>query len=88
MNLRKWSVRAVLAGAALVLLAMSVLAQRGQYGRYQDPDDEPQPVFPTSAEFHFIRVEYTDLPEFHRGYGFASRSGMGNGWWAARKATR
>jgi hypothetical protein len=79
----KWSMRAGLALAALLLLAAAGSAQRGRfgYGRLQDPDDDPQPVFPTSAEFHFIRVEYTDLPQYHRGYGFASRSGMGDGWW-------
>jgi len=69
--------------AALLLLAIAGFAQRGfgRYGGFRDPDDDPTPAFSTSAEFHFIRVEYTDLPEFHRGYGFASRSGMGTGWW-------
>jgi hypothetical protein len=36
---------------------------------------------PREAEFHFIRVEYTDLPEYSRGYGYASRDGVGFGWW-------
>lgn len=34
-----------------------------------------------SAEFHFLRVEYTDLPEFHRRWGYSSRDGSGSGWW-------
>jgi hypothetical protein len=43
-------------------------------------DDEAQlPV--REAEYHFIRLEYTDLPQFHRGFGFASRMGQGSGWW-------
>lgn len=34
-----------------------------------------------SSEFHFIRLEYTDLPQFHRRFGFSSRDGSGSGWW-------
>src|SRR5262249_30277106 len=34
-----------------------------------------------AAEFHFLRVEYTDLPQFHRGWGWSSRDGTGTGWW-------
>jgi hypothetical protein len=26
-------------------------------------------------------MEYTDLPQFHRGFRYASRDGMGSGWW-------
>lgn len=37
--------------------------------------------FDAAGEFHFIRLEYTDLPQFHRGYGFSSRGGTGRGWW-------
>ena len=33
------------------------------------------------AEFHFLRMEYTDLPQFQRGFGFRSRNGRGRGWW-------
>ena len=66
--------------AALLLLAVTGLAQR--FGRgFQGHDEGPAPVFPEHAEFHFIRVEYTDLPEFHRGFGFSSRDGRGTGWW-------
>ena len=61
--------------SASLVLATALLAQRSHSG----PDD--QPTFPAGAEFHFIRTEYTDLPEYHRGFGFASRSARGNGWW-------
>jgi hypothetical protein len=60
------------------LLAAVALAQRG---RFQAREETPQPVFPSGAEFHFIRMEYTDLPEYHRRFGFASRAGTGEGWW-------
>ena len=26
-------------------------------------------------------LEYTDLPQYHRGFGYASRDGQGTGWW-------
>jgi hypothetical protein len=62
-----------------VLLAMTGLGQRS---RFQEPEEEgPRPVFPSLAEFHFIRVEYTDLPEYHRYFGFASRGARAEGWW-------
>jgi hypothetical protein len=66
-----------------LLLAAGAFGQRFGRGRTQSPegDDGPDPSFPTGAEFHFIRTEYTDLPEFHRGYGFGSRNGRGSGWW-------
>jgi hypothetical protein len=54
----------------------------GQRPRFQDPEEEgPRPVFPSQAEFHFVRVEYTDLPEYHRFFGFASRGARAEGWW-------
>lgn len=62
---------------ALLLLAAAGLAQRGRF----PSREEAAPVFPTEAEFHFIRVEYTDLPEYHRRFGFSSRNGTGEGWW-------
>ncbi|MCC6393186.1 MAG: DUF4159 domain-containing protein, partial [Bryobacterales bacterium] len=68
------------ASGALFLIAAAALAQRGRFGfRAADEDDTPMPTH--AAEFHFLRVEYTDLPEFHRGYGFSSRAGQGSGWW-------
>ena len=63
--------------ALLALLALAGLAQR-----WAPPREEgPRPVFPARAEFHFLRVEYTDLPQYHRRFGFASRDGTGEGWW-------
>lgn len=62
---------------ALLLLAVAGLAQRYRFQR----EEGPRPAFPSKAEFHFIRVEYTDLPQYHRGFGFASRDGTGEGWW-------
>jgi hypothetical protein len=69
---------------AVLLLATAAFAQR--FGRGGMPsfgghDEAADPVFPTGAEFHFIRTEYTDLPQYSRGYGYGSRTGRGNGWW-------
>jgi hypothetical protein len=66
------------ASAALLSMAVGGLAQRGLF-RAPEIDESPVPLH--EAEFHFLRVEYTDLPWFHRGYGYASRGGMGTGWW-------
>ncbi len=71
--------RSVVIGA-LLLIATAALAQRFRF-RFQQEEEGPRPDFPATGEFHFVRVEYTDLPEFHRGYGFASRGAMGDGWW-------
>ena len=69
--------------AALVLVAFSTLAQRRFRGqRFPEHEEEAaRPTFPSGSEFHFIRVKYTDLPQYHRFFGFASRSGQGDGWW-------
>src|SRR5213082_2598884 len=69
--------RAGLVVAALLTFAIAGLAQRMRFQR----DDDVRPTFPSSAEFHFIRVEYTDLPQYHRRWGYASRDGTGSGWW-------
>jgi Domain of unknown function (DUF4159) len=63
-----------------LLLAMVLVGQRSRF-REQEEEDAPRPVFPSQAEFHFIRAEYTDLPEYHRFFGFASRGARGEGWW-------
>jgi Domain of unknown function (DUF4159) len=74
-------VRSGLILTGLFVLAAAALGQRGRF-RFQGPDDEgPRPDFPRNGEFHFIRTEYTDLPEYHRGFGFASRDARGTGWW-------
>jgi hypothetical protein len=65
--------------ASLLLLGIAGLAQR--YRSEPRREETPQPVFPSGAEFHFIRMEYTDLPEHHRYFGFASRGATGEGWW-------
>jgi len=72
--------RAGLFLTALLVLAMAALAQRFR-PRMSDEEDGPRPTFPSAAEFHFIRVEYTDLPEYHRYFGYASRGATGEGWW-------
>ena len=64
--------------AALPLLTIAVLAQRF---RYQEEEEGPRPVFPAQAEFHFIRVQYTDLTQYHSWFGYGSRNGRGEGWW-------
>jgi hypothetical protein len=67
---------------ALLTLAAAALAQRGFRYMGRDIEEEgPRPNFPSRAEFHFIRVEYNDLPEFRRGFGFSSRNARGQGWW-------
>jgi hypothetical protein len=73
---RVWTRR--LLSSSCLLLAIAASAQR--YG-YRREDSGPRPTFPQKADFHFIRLEYTDLPQYHRGFGFASRSGTGDGWW-------
>src|ERR1035438_9885622 len=67
-----------LALGALLSIAIAGLAQRGRV-QERDEDDAPMPA--REAEFHFLRVEYTDLPQFHRRWGYSSRDGMGSGWW-------
>ncbi len=71
--------RAGLVVGVLLSLGAAGLAQR--YRSQPAQEEGPQPVFPTGAEFHFIRVEYTDLPEHHRFFGRASRGATGEGWW-------
>jgi uncharacterized protein DUF4159 len=62
----------------LLLIAVAGFAQRRRFQAYETVD----PSIPTrNAEFHFLRVEYTDRPEYHRGWGYSSRDGTGTGWW-------
>ena len=78
------AVRLTVAALACGLLALAGWGQRGGFGFPQR--SAPQDEFEMEAkrqegEFHFIRMEYTDLPQFHRGFGRSSRDGMGEGWW-------
>jgi hypothetical protein len=79
-EIRGGSLRVALAAAVLLLLAIAGWSQRQRF-RFTGRSDAPEVSFPSAAEFHFIRTEYTDLPEFHRGFGFGSRNGRGEGWW-------
>jgi Domain of unknown function (DUF4159) len=69
----------------LLAAAAAGIAQRGFRGgggRIPQGDDPFEKVAePHEGEFHFIRMEYTDLPQFHRGFGYSSREGQGSGWW-------
>src|SRR5437868_1414306 len=67
-------------GVTLAVLPLLAVAGLSQWVRFQR-EEGPRPTFASSAEFHFIRLEYTDLPEYHRSWGFASRGGRGEGWW-------
>jgi hypothetical protein len=69
------------AGAALGVLAWIAIAALAQRGRFQSRDDDETPIAARNAEFHFLRVQYTDLPQYHRRWGYASRDGEGTGWW-------
>jgi uncharacterized protein DUF4159 len=73
--------RTLLCRHGAVLLCVVVIGLFAQRSRFQEGDEGPRPSFPERAEFHFIRVEYTDLPQFHRRFGRASRNATGNGWW-------
>lgn len=73
-NVSMWRVVVLLGFIA----AVCALAQRIEF---EGHDEGPRPDFPTAGEFHFVRLEYTDIPQFHRRWGYASRSGRGDGWW-------
>lgn len=66
---------------ALCALTCIALAQRGRrsLSLTQDEADNVMPARP--GEFHFLRLEYTDLPQYHRNFGYSSRDGIGTGWW-------
>lgn len=65
----------------LALAAVAALAQRGGRFGFRQPAGDEAPLPRREAEFHFIRLEYTDLPQFHRRFGYASRNAVGTGWW-------
>jgi hypothetical protein len=68
------------AAFAVLMAALATLAQRGFFREPRAGDSPRIPV--RDAEFHFIRLEYTDLPWARRGFGFVSRNGESSGWWA------
>jgi len=51
--------------------ALVAVAQRGRFQRNGDEDEYEEVAAARDAEFHFIRLEYTDLPQYHRGFGFS-----------------
>jgi hypothetical protein len=67
-------------GVAIAAFFFAIAAFAQRFG-FQREREGPRPTFPETGEFHFVRLEYTDLPQYHRGYGYGSRSGMGEGWW-------
>jgi hypothetical protein len=76
--------RSTLSPPVLLAIALAIgataLAQRFPFGRRDESG--PRPSFPARAEFHFVRLEYTDLPQYHRRWGFASRGANAEGWWS------
>lgn len=69
--------RGRLVPVGLCLLAIAGYAQRALYRS----ESEPGASFDKGAEYHFVRTEYTDLPQATRRFGWSSRSGSGSGWW-------
>jgi hypothetical protein len=68
--------------AVLLLFAAIAASQRfGGFGGLGRRQAGARPDFPKDGEFHFIRMEYNDNPMYHRGFGFTSRGGRGEGWW-------
>jgi hypothetical protein len=69
----------VLAVSAWTALGMAALEQ---WGIPQSNDEDEPPIPARAAEFHFMRMEYTDLPEYHRRWGHGSNNGLSPGWWS------
>jgi hypothetical protein len=65
----------------VTLAALMAIVLQAQRGRFQQRQTDDASIPERAAEFHFIRVEYTDLPQYHRGWGYSSRDGTGTGWW-------
>lgn len=65
----------------VLLVLLAAAAAYAQRGRFSRPESEEIEIPKRNAEFHFIRVEYTDLPQYHRSFGYSSRAGEGSGWW-------
>jgi hypothetical protein len=67
-------------GAVIAAFFFAIAAFAQRFG-FQREHEGPRPSFPASGEFHFVRLEYTDLPQYHRGFGYASRAASGSGGW-------
>lgn len=65
--------------AAMALIATVAVAQRGL--RSAPRAEGSAPEFDKSAEFHFVRLQYTDHPMHRKPFSFSSRRGQGEGWW-------
>ena len=63
----------------LALIALAAAAQRFRFRPFEEESSADTP--PRAAEFHFLRMEYQDLPGYSTGFGFRSRNGRGRGWW-------
>jgi hypothetical protein len=76
-------IRAALVAAGLLGLAAAAFSQRfGRFGGFGGfgNSEAPATEFSPNAEFHFLRMEYTDY--MRRGFGNVSRRGRASGWWA------
>ncbi len=86
-----WSARRVGFIVLPLLLAMLLaMTLPGQRFRFQQEEEEgPRPVFPSQAEFHFVRVEYTDLPHIIASLDSrrAAPGAKAGGWWTGRMPT-
>ena len=74
--------RLIFMSIALLCCALLGFAQRGRFRRGGPPGFGAPAEFPKDAEFHFLRMEYTDAGGYGRGFGFVSRGGQAGGWWA------
>jgi hypothetical protein len=69
------------ANVVRIAAGLAVAAALAQRSSRFEPAENVRPTFPAQAEFHFIRMEYTDHPMATRRFGYSSRSGAGAGWW-------
>ncbi|MBZ5579331.1 MAG: DUF4159 domain-containing protein [Acidobacteriia bacterium] len=72
--------RAGVAVGGVLLIALAGMAQRGRFRGFGEEESAVETP-PRPAEFHFLRMQYNDLPGYQAGFGFRSRNGRGRGWW-------
>jgi len=77
--MRMGRIRAALVATGLLGLAVVAFSQRFG-GRRPFGAEAPESEFSPNAEFHFLRMEYSDYTG--RGFGGVSRRGRAFGWWA------